>query len=159
MTPKILWVDDTFANELHDVMAYVDELEDSEDFKVDKIASVDQALDTLEKGEEEFVCIILDIMMPYGNGKRLTRRETEDGTKTGIVLAKEIHKKDKEGKYKYEKYKDVPIVLLTGVYDIHASYIKNNIGIPCFVKGKISAEEFLKKIQEEIKKRGGGNHV
>jgi len=55
MKPKILWVDDTFVNELHDVMAYEDELRYSGGFDVVKIAHPDRALDILEKGEEEFI--------------------------------------------------------------------------------------------------------
>jgi len=151
MKPNILWIDDTFDNKLHDVMAYVDELEDTGGFKVDKISSADKALDILEKGEEVFVCIIIDIMMPYGNGKRFSRAETEDGTKTGIVLAKRIQQ--------MEKYNDVPIVLLTGVRYIFETIDKNKIKFPCFFKADISTEEFLDVIQKEIKKHGGGKHV
>jgi len=147
MKSKILWVDDTFVNELHDVMAYEDELTYIGGYDVVKKYRVDDALDILETGEEEFSCIILDIMMPYG--KRLKAGETEAGTKTGIVLAVRIRQMD--------KYKKVPIVLHTGVRSIYESLIeiKNNI-FPCLLKAEISAEDFLKEIQNAIENSVGG---
>jgi len=147
MTPKkILWVDDAFVNELHDVMVYEDELIYQGGFDIVKIAHPDRALDILEKGVEEFVCIILDIMMPYGNGERFKRGETQDGTQTGIVLAKRIQQ--------MEKYKNVPIVLLTGVRYIFDKLVKDPNGFPCFFKAGISAEQFL----EDIKRLVGTNY-
>jgi len=97
-------------------------------------------------------------MLPYGNGKRFSRGETEDGTKTGIVLAKRIQQ--------MEKYNDVPIVLLTGVRYIFDKLVENQNGFPYFFKADVSPEDFLKKINEvieerkkEINKHDGGNHA
>ena len=60
---KILWIDDAFAYDLHAMMAYVDELRGSKGgFDVKEIARSDEALEILESGTDEFVCIILDIM-------------------------------------------------------------------------------------------------
>ena len=136
--PKILWVDDVFAHELNVLISYEDELIHSGGFEIVKILHPDKALDILERGEEEFACIILDIMMPYG--KRFTAEETEGGTKTGIVLAKRIRWMD--------KYKAVPIVLLTGARAL--AEIQNEF--PCFLIADISAEGLLTAIQSEIKK-------
>jgi len=141
--PKILWVDDTFAYELHDLMNYEDELKYSGGFEIVKIAHPDNALDILEKGEEDFACIILDIMMPYG--KLSTSAEAEVGSKSGIVLARII----REENGKYGKYKHVPIILLTGVHDdkILAKYKRD---FPCFTKADISPARFLAEIQSVI---------
>jgi len=144
--PKILWVDDTFVNELHDVMSYEDELKYSGGFDIVKIAHVDEAVDILDK-EETFVCIILDMMMPYG--KQFKARETENGFKTGIVLAKKIQGMD--------KYAKVPIVLLTGVRNIYEALAKRNNSFPCYFKANISTVGFWKVIQKEINNQTGDN--
>ena len=146
--PKILWVDDTFVNDLHELMAYEDELKYSGGYVIKRIDLPDKALDILEKGEN-FVCIILDIMMPYG--KHFTAEATKEGTKTGIILAERIRTMD--------KYMNVPIVLLTGLRYILETLAEHKIGYPCFIKANISAKEFLGEINTEIEKAnlGGGN--
>ena len=142
---KILWVDDSFANKLHDLMAYEDELTYSGGYDDVKIAHPDEAVDFLEKKDEDFACIILDMMMPFG--KRFSRGETEDGTKTGIILANKIQKMD--------KYEAVPIVLLTSVRHICESHDKKKF--LCLFKADIAPFRFLREIQNEIKKHVGGN--
>ena len=143
---KILWVDDTFANELHELMAYQYQLEKKGEFDLVKIYNVDEALKVLETGNENFACIILDIMMPYGT--RMTKADTEDCTRTGIILARKIRLMD--------KYKDVPIVLLTGVLlspETQAKCKKEDL--PCFIKADITPKDFLKEIQKIANPVGG----
>ena len=141
---RILWIDDTFVNELHELMAYEDELKYSGEIDIVKIAHVDKALDILEKREETFACIIIDIMMPYG---KFTAKETEAGNKTGIVLARKIHQID--------KHKGVPIVLLTGVrLSLETLAQCKQEDLPCFFKADVKPDDFL----NEIKIFMGGRH-
>ena len=145
---KILWIDDAFAYDLHAMMAYVDELRGSKGgFDVKEIARSDEALEILESGTDEFVCIILDIMMPYG--KRITRKASDVGMSSGIILKTKIHDID-DG-----KYRSVPIVMLTSVRRQEkyiADYLKKNPDT-CFFKGEISAEDFREKIKKLIRSK------
>jgi len=143
-TKKILWVDDSFVDVFHQLMAYEDELKYSGGFDIVKIEHPDKALDILEKGDEVFACIILDIMLPYGT--RFNRGETEAGNKTGIILASKIRQR--------VKYKDVPIVLLTGVRINPETLAEYQKEYHCFFKADITAEKF----RDEIRTIVGGNH-
>jgi len=137
--PKILWVDDTFSNDIHELMAYVDELEDS-GFKVTRVDNPDKALEELKK-QKEFSCIILDIMLPYGDS--IPRGKAQAGNTTGIVLEGMIRRMD--------RHKDVPIIMLTGVRrqeKIVQDYIKENKDT--YFKGGISAEDFREVIKKRI---------
>lgn len=62
----------------------------------------DAALEELEKNPR-FDLVILDVMMPPG--RAFGKEETEDGLRTGVCLAKQIH----------EKYPGLVIVFLSNV--------------------------------------------
>ena len=140
---RILWVDDVFRNVLHDLMAYVDELEGSKGgFEVVTKTNPDDALTMLEKQTEKFACIILDIMLPFG--EKITRGEAQAGNTTGVILENMIREID--------MYKNVPIVMLTGVRrheKIVIEYLKRK-SKDCFFKADISAEKFREHIQTRI---------
>ena len=141
--PTILWVDSTFYDKLHHVMAYEDELS-SGGFAICKIPHPDEALDILEKNEKKFACIILEIRLPYGT--RFTRAETEEGYRTGIILGRKIRQ--------YDEYKDVPIVMLTAYPWIFEIIKECKKEFKCFIKADISPEKFLDEITKLVGGRG-----
>lgn len=85
---KILWVDDdinSFVNR-----AFVDELTEN-GYNLTKISEPDSFFTT--SNLDDYCCIIIDIMMPYGS--RLTKSETKSGLLTGLQLLKYLKDKNR----------------------------------------------------------------
>jgi len=139
---KILWIDDEFVDELHGLMSYVYELESKDGgFEVVKIAHPDEALVRLENQKEDFVCIVLDIMLPHGES--ISGAKAKAGNLTGTIVKEKIHA--------MEQYRGIPIVVLTGVRRsglIATQYSEKN----WHYKADVSAEGFREIIKKEVEK-------
>lgn len=96
----ILFVDD----EPEYIENYQTALEES-NFDVEAIPDVDEALEFVKENSKKIDGIVLDIMMSFGQG--FDEKETERGTRTGVVFYKRIR----------ETLPQTPVFVLTNVSD------------------------------------------
>ena len=138
---KILWIDDEFADVLHGLIAYVDELESKKGgFEVVRIPHPDEALERLEQEAEDFACFIVDIVLPHG--ERITKGESQAGNLAGIILKRKI--------LEMEKYRDVPVVVLTAL-PCGGQIVTQHGEADWYFKADVSAEALREIIQNKIK--------
>jgi CheY-like chemotaxis protein len=91
---RILFIDDELVPEAREpggnyMFFYILALREN-GFEVVETLGPDDALKELQKPDAHFDLIILDIMMPPG--KCFARKDTDEGLRTGVFLADELHR-------------------------------------------------------------------
>ena len=131
---NILWVDD----DVNKMSLLSDRVElERKKINVIDIDNVDKFLEFIINDTRDIDCIIFDMLMAPG---RLNRTETQNGTRTGIPLYKELLN---------SKYKDVKVV-------IYSVFKKNDFGIfgendkILFISKSIKSSEFANIISNLI---------
>jgi CheY-like chemotaxis protein len=128
----ILFIDDEkrFAD------SYICYLRDISQFNIDMAADVDEAIDRLNKDNNDIELVVMDIMMPPGNVFKGI--DTKKGLRTGQFLYEKIR----------DSHPNLPIVVFTNVSDPDAKEIFKDDKLCKFME---KPQYNLKDFSNEIK--------
>jgi len=129
---KILWVDDALDGGALD--SEIDELTD-QGFVVVQALNPDEAIRILNQ-YKDFVCIVIDVIMPFGNV--FTFGDTQNGNLTGFALLK--------------KFADIniPKVVYTNVLDESVQAYCAIKNIPYWEKEDFTSDAFVESIKNYL---------
>lgn len=135
---NILWVDDKIYSA--EMRPDRDELE-AGGFNIKPIDSADMFIEFInsEKDIDNYVCVIIDLIMPVGN--TLDIQKTRRNIDTGLELIKRMKR----------KFKNAKIVVYSQLKDSEkAKKYCATKGIPFWEKGDVLPSEFVSKIIEYV---------
>ena len=136
---NILWIDDDINS--MSLKPYLDEIKDY-GYEIYGVENPDKVQNALEKCFKHLSLIIIDISMPLGNS--IDASEARNGTRTGLVLLKQISAN--------RLLDSVPIIVFTIVNDQGVKEWCDNQSIPYLHKQTEFPETLLLKINKIIKK-------
>jgi len=132
---KILWIDDDINDAR--LMPYADEFE-GQGFTIVGVDNPDDIEETLSLNKNNFLCIIVDMAMPFGN--KLNYGETKGGLLTGLTVLKEL--------VENVKLNGVKKVVFTITDDSEVKVYCKKQQIPYFQKQKYSTSELVEQIRK-----------
>lgn len=132
---KILFIDD----DIERLSSHIQYLQD-EGIETITVSNIHDALDLIDKQGEQLSAIVLDMIMPYGEGA-FGIDETEVGHRTGIPLIKEIRK----------RLPQVPLVMCTVVHDPVAKKQATELGVKAYITKPVLPSDLLKSLEKVIR--------